>query len=138
MRRARLLLLAAGCLGAAACSGPPDRTGVVSGRVTLGGAPLPGGRVHLKALSPDAQVMVTTAMIEPDGTYSCTEAPTGPVGVAVETESVKKLIQLWEGGAAACPFKHVPIPKRYADAASSGFGLEVRPGKQTYDIPLDR
>ena len=133
----RMLVLAA-CLAAAACSGPPARTATVTGRVTFGQGPLPGGRVLIKALAPDPQVMVASAMIEPDGTFTFTGAPVGPTQIAVETESVKLLVQSWEGGPANCPFKQVEIPKKYTAFDTSGLTLEVRPGKQEFNVKLDR
>lgn len=75
--------LAIGCGGAA--NPRPDRV-VVTGKVTCGGEPLPGGSIVLySATSPGVGV----GMIADDGGFRCTDVPIGPVVCVIENESLK-------------------------------------------------
>jgi hypothetical protein len=121
------VILAAGCTPS-----PPPRVAKVFGRVTYKGQPIPGGQVSMKALGENPQVEFACALLLPDGRYILTEAPTGPVKVTVDTETVKSPIAGNDGGSAS----YVEIPKRYSNFATSGLTLEVRPEDQEFNIEL--
>jgi hypothetical protein len=132
--------------------------GDISGVVKLDGKPLPSGRVTF--LSQAAGARACFAAIEPNGSYSITGCPTGPVVITVETydipprapasvegprdrskpwivplpEHVKEARRKKEQEAAT--FKYVPIPRRYGDAARSGLNYTVVSGSQAYDVEL--
>jgi hypothetical protein len=125
------LALIAGCFG-----GTPERLATVSGRVTLAGEPVPGGRLLIQSLAPEAQVQQTVALLNPDGTYIATEVPVGPVVLALDTEYVRTEI-LPDPEATIGGFKYRPLPQRYRAFESAELGFEVRPGSQTRDIALE-
>ena len=146
------LVLLVGCMNSAT----PAR---VSGTVKYKGTPLTAGTV---TFHPE-QGGVYGAAIKPDGTYSISDLPTGPVEVAIETESanpqhVAKSAEDYakqrggrgkagesmtsprpEGVPAAAPAEkgaYVKIPAKYADRKKSQLTMAVVAGKQTKDFDL--
>jgi hypothetical protein len=123
------LLLVAGLAG---CG---SKLGTVSGTVTYKGEKLKSGSVEFTGNNNQGD----SAIIQPDGTYTAGKVPLGSVKVTVTTNA----------GASAGGMKPppplpgmppvpeaVPIPLKYKDTATSGLSLEVKSGRQTYDIPL--
>ncbi len=113
-------LLLVGC-------GIDPKAGVLSGKVTAKGAPVTGGEVYVVG-GIGSNEYAATAVIQPDGSYWMDRVPVGSVRVAVTPPL------------GANPGEVVPgpgIPPKFRDPNTSGLGLEVAPGPQTFDIRLD-
>jgi hypothetical protein len=151
-----LCLLLLGGLAAAAFfllpDGKPARTargttmretGVVQGKVTYKGQPLPFGFIyfHPPAGEPFDDLIL-------DGSYRSAGLPPGPCKVTVITKEFKGAPDPkgfpkgfkgpGKGGPPAeyRPPKFVPIPQKYAHPNTSGLALEVKVGKQPFNIDL--
>src|SRR4029077_5027008 len=79
------LVLALGC-----SKGNPNIPASISGKVTYKGAPVTGGNIVFV----NAQQSRYNAGILPDGTYSATDMPEGPMEVAIETESLNPNLKM--------------------------------------------
>lgn len=113
-------------------SGCGRTPGAVSGKVTYQGQPLTSGLVIFVAK--DGKVS-QPAGIEIDGSYLADHVPVGQVAVCVETHPVSG----GDGGPAGKDQprpKYVPLPDKYKDAKQSGLSLEVKPGRNAYNIEL--
>jgi hypothetical protein len=129
-------------------------TGIVTGKVTYKGEPLPGGSIHFfMADGPEFAFMIRS-----DGTFVA-EVPAGPATIAVETESAKykgsraEMMKKWRKVAGpeyvhmkretapSEPFgptiAYREIPERYSDPGQSGLTHDVVPGPQQRDFELD-
>jgi hypothetical protein len=96
----------------------------VTGKVVYQGQPLPAGTVTFhKAKDHYA------AMIYSDGTYEVKDLPPGSYVIAVETASVKESKK-------DPPPQFVAIPAQYADPQRSSLTVELRAGKNTFDLNL--
>jgi hypothetical protein len=93
--------------------------GNVSGRLTVEGAPCPGGVVRLHQLGNPTEV-VRQERAEVDGTYHIYGVALGAYPVSVTGP----------------PEGKVPVPVRFADPATSGLEVKVQPQKQTFDITV--
>jgi hypothetical protein len=129
---APLLLLFASLL--AGCSKPSDeRSATVSGKVTLGGAPVAAGTVLFMTETGHA----ASAELAPDGAYTLRCRP-DRFQVALTPPSPPDPL----GSAANTPAPAAPnmpsIPRRYHDFGTSGLTLEVKAGNNTFDIALTR
>jgi hypothetical protein len=151
---ALLFSLAAGC-------GPGQ--GRISGRVLLGGKPVPGGLVMF--MPADGRSSVVSAEIDQNGNYSAVTLPVGDVMVSVDNrqfaplpprgpppipkgiplEVLAKMGAGTGGGgsssandaaAAARAARYVNIPARYYTAEKSDIRFTVKPGEQQYDVNL--
>jgi hypothetical protein len=140
----RLPLLAAGVLVAAAgCSS----RATVSGKVTYKGKPVVWGTVT--AIASDG--VQYAAQINPDGTYSIANVPTGPARFAVSSPNPDGSAR---GGPAAAkggagdrgdgaeagppnppPGAWFPIPDQYSDPARSGLTATI--GSAPVDLNLE-
>jgi len=117
------------------CAKPADdRSAVVSGKVTLGGAALKAGAVLFMTEDGHAAGIDLT----PDGRYTVRCRP-GRYKVAVTPPPPSDPLATPAGAAAS---QHAPtslaIPKRYQDLASSGLTVDARAGNNTFDIALTR
>jgi hypothetical protein len=116
----------------AGCSG----RGSVTGKVTLDGQPLPGGLVtfyHAGATEEETGSS-TAAQIKPDGTYEA-NVIIGKSVVSVATSSGMGTVR--NPGAVKDPWgPYVPIPMKYLAPDKSGLSVDVKSGKQVYDIKL--
>jgi aminoglycoside phosphotransferase (APT) family kinase protein len=95
----------------------------VSGRLTVAGAPCPGGEVRFHAQGDPTEV-VYRGRAEADGTYRVPGIERGAYRVSVTGPAEGK----------------VRVPARFADPATSGLQVQVDVGqgdKQTFDIALD-
>jgi hypothetical protein len=108
--------------------GAAPKTGNVSGHILFKAQPVPAGWVTL--LSTDEREF--SATLAQDGTYEITGVPVGPVRVTVGTFSGLLPPFLTE------QLKAITLPARYDDAQKSGLTVEVRPGRQTYNIQLEQ
>lgn len=106
-------MLVAFALGCGQKAVDPNRT-MVSGTVTYDGKPLPAGNVSFES----SEKGIATSVQIKDGSYSTDRAPVGTVAVGVDTASIQY----------GNPAKFVPIPAKYADSATSGLSIEIKPG----------
>jgi hypothetical protein len=108
----------------------------VSGKVTYQGKDLTSGTVNF--IGPDNKVAPDSAIIQPDGTYTAGKVPIGANKITVTTSA---------GSAGGLPPQQplpgmpsvptaVAIPGKYGNPETSGLTLDVKPGRQTFDIPL--
>jgi hypothetical protein len=128
----------------------PGKT-VVMGKVTYHNAPVTGGSIRLY---PAAGGSGFPVFIKSDGTFEVSDAPTGPMRVAVETESVRppesylpppipadkvpagvKLPEPPKIDLSRMPRK-VAIPAKYRDPNGSGLTWEVAPGRNVRNFDL--
>ncbi|VTU00806.1 unnamed protein product [Gemmataceae bacterium] len=137
---ARHLALAALVGGALGCSQDP---GSVSGEVTVGGKPLPGGVISFHSEVGNHEVI--NAPIK-DGKYTVSGVPSGNAIVTVGNlrplpGAAPKAAPAGDGAAApkAGPRRAAPtgpVPARYGDPGTSGLTIVVQPGDQTFPVVL--
>src|SRR5262245_42042892 len=115
------ILAAAGLAVAAAISGCESGLGYgdMSGTVTYEGKPLPGGEV---IVTNEADNLMASGYVSPEGTYSIKQAPAGPVRVIVRNDELK--YQIDERVAKNLQRKGVPIV------------IEKNPSKGTKYVPI--
>ncbi len=144
-RRIRFLAaVAAGLLPAALAGCVDDRKAVVTGHVSYHSAPVTGGNILLYTEGNSAPFPV---YIKADGSFNVSDAPTGLMRVAIETDSAPAAdapLPPQPPGVAPDPGridagdmpKKVPIPAKYKDPSSSGLTWEIKPGRNVRDFPL--
>ncbi|HBI43626.1 MAG TPA: hypothetical protein DDY78_12370 [Planctomycetales bacterium] len=130
----------------------PNAAASVTGKVTYKGQPVTGGMLMFNPKT-EAGGVVSPASLNPDGTYSLTEAPSGDFTVTVDTESLNpdKKAQAYPGsGGKEMPSsipanapkatlpegKYVKIPKKYSDPKESTLTAKLTSGKQTLNFEL--
>jgi hypothetical protein len=106
--------------------------GTVSGKVSLNGQPLPGGVVTFF----DSEGQSRTGGINKDGTYTVSNIAPGKAQVSVLTLNERPSIRDPENKNATSLGTYVPIPAKYMDKEQSGITLDVKTGKQPFDIAL--
>lgn len=125
-----LVVAAAGCGGGGNSLAPAN----VSGSVTKGGKPLPGGTIGF--VTPDGNTYSTD--IGADGTFSIKDVPDGELVVIVETESVNPDRKSGAGtGKDAQKRNSVPQqqpPSGYPPSGGTSAGLG---GEKKY-VPIDK
>ena len=144
-RRTRFLAaVAAGLLPAVLTGCVDDGKAVVTGHVIYHNAPVTGGNVLLYAEGNSAPFPI---YIKADGSFNVSDTPTGPMRVAIETDSVPapgdNLPPQPPGGppssgqinAGDMP-KKIPIPPKYKDPLSSGLTWEIKRGRNNRDFTL--
>jgi hypothetical protein len=120
-------VLAAGAvLFVAGCGGP----GTVSGKVSLNGKMLPGGAVTVV----DSEGQSRIGGIGKDGSYTVSNIAPGKAQVSVLT--LDKRPSIMGDGAENSLGEYVPIPAKYMDHNQSGLALDVKSGKQPFDIQM--
>jgi hypothetical protein len=125
-RACGLLCIAGAVLFLAGCGGP----GTVSGKVSLNGKTLPGGLVTIV----DVDGQSRTGGIGKDGSYSVSNVAPGKAQVSVLTMSERPSVM--GDGAKDSLGEYVPIPAKYMDYNHSGLALEIKSGKQAFDIQM--
>jgi hypothetical protein len=139
---ASVLLIVAAC-AIAGCNG--SRTNTLTGKVTFQGKPVTYGSVLV--LCEDGTQH--TGNIEPDGTYSVSDLPTGPVKLAVISPEPpdprdQRPHPLPPGAPGAPPAdlpaidrsRWFPLPEEYSDPRKSGKTTTVNTGTTQFDIEL--
>lgn len=111
----------------AGCSNDGGRSAMVSGKVTLANAPVTAGTV----LFINEGGHAASAELQPDGTYTL---HCRPDRYQVAVTPPPPADPLASSGAAVTP--QADIPAQYQDFARSGLSTEVKPGNNTFDIPL--
>ena len=107
------------------CSESPEgRSSVVTGKVTLGGAPVSTGTVLFMTEGGHA----ATAELEPDGTYTVQCRP-DHFKVAVTPPSDPDPEAATDGNAPKPKSSGQAIPRKYRDLSSSGLNFEVKEGR---------
>jgi hypothetical protein len=128
-RSARWVVTAGTLLFLAGCGG----TGTVAGKVTLDGQPLPGGLVTVN----DSEGQSRSGGIHRDGAFSISNIAPGPAQVTVLTTPDLRSIRDPDGARGKEPFgPYVKIPEKYKFTDKSGFYLDVKSGRQEFDLPL--
>jgi hypothetical protein len=117
---------------AAGCGGPP--AAVVTGTVTLDGAPVAGGTISFIPVAGGA----VTALIQPDGTYRAEGVPVAEVAVTLVPPPPDVDPKVMKESKGASPRRPPAWPVRYADAAQSGLTLTVQPGPNTFDAKMTK
>lgn len=147
-----LIVLAAGC---------GSKDGTVSGKVTYKGKSMTGGEIHFIPASESGNF---ATQIEKDGSYSISKLPPGPAKITIMTASptppmammgkrrgggagakkgMEKQQQMLKGkggeheGERAAPAEIVAVPEKYADPEKSGLQVDVKGGRQSFDIKID-
>jgi len=127
-----MLLLFSLALVASCSKSSDERSAVVSGKVTLGGAAVTAGTVLFMTDGGHA----ATAELTSDGAYTLRCRP-DRFKVAVTPPAP---IDPLAAPASAPPSRPTsstsPIPKRYHDFGTSGLTIEVKEGNNTFDIAL--
>lgn len=121
-----LVLLLTGCGGGSTAQRP---MGTVSGKVTLAGKALDAGRIIFAHVDGPAAV----ANIQKDGSYSV-EATVGQTDVSIDHRGPPVEPPGGRAGM-ALPGKSL-VPDKYADAKTSGLKLDVKAGKNPFDITM--
>jgi hypothetical protein len=125
-RACGMLCAATAVLFFAGCGGP----GTVSGKVSLNGKMLPGGAVTVH----DSEGQSRTGGIGRDGYYSVSNIAPGKAQISVLTLSERPSVMGDGGKDSLGPY--VPIPMKYMDPTQSGFALDVKSGRQAFDIQM--
>jgi hypothetical protein len=134
--RAPFALLALLALFGAGCG---QQTGVVSGKVTIEGKPLPRGLITF--LSDVGNKDAFNAAII-DGEYRTAAIPCGPAKIMIlptagPPKSEKGGNDLQPGARAGAAAKPV-VPDRYQSPDTSGFEITVKPGDNDFTADLKR
>jgi hypothetical protein len=116
------------------CSGGHNEgpTSTVSGKVLVGGRAVTTGQINFFS---ESQQQSGVGIINPDGTYTVTNAPTGKdkVTISVPTSTKAAAPKSLISKSGPTP---VAVPDRYRNAATTEIRVDVAPGKQTVDIAL--
>jgi hypothetical protein len=127
-RAAHAMIVAGALVAVTGCGGP----GTVSGKVTLNGTPLPGGLVTII----DSEGQSRLGRITKEGTYSMSNVAPGMAQVSVFTSEFGGGVRV-KGDPPRDPYgPYVKIPGKYADIKTSGLTIDIKGGKQEYDIPM--
>jgi hypothetical protein len=119
----------------AGCSKSSDeRSAVVSGKVTLGGAPVTAGSVLF--MTDDGHA--ATAELAPDGGYMLRCRPDRFKVAVTPPPPTDPLTSSAAVPASGTPTSGPAIPKRYHDFGTSHLTVEIKDGNNTFDIALTR
>ena len=121
-----LFVLGMAGIGLCGCGRPKFEMGTVTGRVTLGGIPLQSGAIYFLP----QHAMAAVGNIGPDGRYELRSRRSGD-GAAVGRHRVF-IKQAVEEGVSRGP----AVPQRYEDVTTSGWEVEVKPGKNVFDFDI--
>jgi hypothetical protein len=131
------LLVAAASVGVLGCG---TKTATITGKVTYNNKPVTSGEVIFLAQDGHASAH---APIRPDGSFTVTSAPVGPVQVAVDNPPPTKVQatstnrndpevrEAWQQAA-----HYVATPPKYADPKQSGLRFDAKPGSNEFNVPL--
>lgn len=117
----------------ATLSGCGERLPQVTGTVTLDGEPLSGGFVSFQPVEGGA---MATAKIAEDGSYTLQTGGKGGVAAGAYGVAITAYNTRPSADGQNPPQFSLASPKKYNDPATSGFEVEVQPGKNTFDFPL--
>jgi hypothetical protein len=121
------------CLLVSTATGCSERTGTVSGIVTLDGKPLPAGLV---LFHPDEHgIAPASGQIDHEGRYSLARAK-GKHGAVVGKYHVTVQTVSSNDAAAITAARKYVIPAVYNDPATTPLIAEVAPGDNTLDIDV--
>ncbi len=111
----------------AGCSGGQP-TGSVSGKVTLGGAPLTAGCIQF---TNQASGIGESAELDASGTYQVAALPLGEYQVAITPPPPPAPHEMDQPGPS-----RVNIPGKYQDVKTSGLSATITPGANTAEFDL--
>jgi hypothetical protein len=129
-RRARCMALALLAVTLGCTKHKEERSAVVTGKVTLGGAPLGAGEVLF--MTEDGHA--ASEKLAADGSYTVKCRP-DRYKVAVTPPAPPDPLGSPAGAAPPQPDTR-PIPKKYQDLGSSGLSVDVKAGANNFDIAL--
>ena len=113
-----------------------EGTGELSGTVTCNSKPVRMGTVTVAG----SDGVIRQGEIRDDGTYVVVGLSPGPVRIGVSSPNPKssKVHMRKKGETAPTEdaSKWMPIPDKYADFQVSNLGVDVKPGKNTFNIDL--
>jgi hypothetical protein len=138
------------------CGGPKSVATKLSGSVKYKGAPVTAGTITFTAKGEGGEAGgVYLAPINPDGTYSIAQLPSGEFAVSIETESANpnrsqktyggpkvKNMQMtsprpdYAESSQTAQGAYVKIPSKYADPQKSGLTVNLTSGKNIKDFDL--
>ena len=118
-------LLLSGC---AEPGGTQREMATVSGKVTLNGEPLDGGRVIFAHVEGPA----AAADIQSGGTYTV-EVAVGQTEVSIDHRAEPEQVP---GAREGMMMGKSLVPEQYADANTSGLSLDVKSGKNEFNIEM--
>lgn len=126
-----MLLIMFGCGG-----GVKREFAPISGTVTIGGEPIPGGRV----IFDHVEGPIASANIDEEGNYKA-RVVVGKQKISIDyhDDPAEKDVGGSKTGirtAEIIPGKSL-IPQKYANSKTSGLEYEVLPGENVYDISLN-
>ncbi|HTU18378.1 MAG TPA: hypothetical protein VMG10_09995 [Gemmataceae bacterium] len=129
-------------LSASGCGGSTDLQADISGTVSYGGQPLPGGMITFVP----GRGLAQSAVIGPDGHYQI-KAAVGHTKVTIDNRMLRKeqvvagpRLKPPTAAAVSSPSvsgTYVPLPEKYLSAEQSGLTCEVQKGSQVHDFKLD-
>lgn len=128
--------------------GRPATTAEVRGRVSLDGAPLPGGLIRF--FSAETATRWSGGTIEADGSYTVPDVPLGRCAVTIDTSNLKNLpvprraAPMADGSSppgtpdASQPLSaYRAIDVKFSAAATTPLGADVKPGRNVLDFQLE-
>src|SRR5882672_6522646 len=130
----RFLWLAVALLVAASTGCGNELGAEVSGVVTLDGKPVGPGMI---TFVPEGNTNPSDGAIQLDGTYSLRTSRTVGLRPGQYKTSISVLDQpVTTPGERSYVAPKLVTPKKYSDPSTSGLEYDVKPGKNTIDIPL--
>jgi hypothetical protein len=117
----------------------PDRASAadVEGKITYKGKPLTGGKIGFHP----ARGKPVFATIQADSSYSAKKVPVGEVRVTIDTKPAKakpakdKPEPPPRKKVKEAP-KFIPIPAKYASPKTTPLRVDIKEGRQVFDIEL--
>ena len=134
-RAASLAAVAAAAVLSASCTG--GGTGVVSGRITVNGQPLPDGLITFESEVGNKNAYAAAIR---QGVYETEPIPAGPCKVTVIHSAVPRPAET--GGNDLVPVRKakdgpgITVPDKYHRSDTSGLTFTVKSGANTYDQDL--
>jgi hypothetical protein len=135
--RLAALLVAAASVGVLGCG---KKTATITGKVTYNNKPVTSGEVVFLAQDGHARAH---GPIRPDGSFTVTNAPAGPVQVTVDNPPPATVHVTSKNSndpevrdARQQAAHYVATPPKYGDPKQSGLRFDARPGSNEYNIAL--
>lgn len=123
----------------------PDTGATLEGAITFEGKPVPLALIIVRS-----ETATSDAIVREAGRYKVPSVPLGQVKIGIDTDAVRgeivsrSMAQSYkgpDGKATAGPgtsLAFIPIPKKFADPATSGITAEIKKGDNTLDITLTK
>lgn len=118
-------------------AGCGENLGEVAGKVTFRGEMVNLGTISFL----DGAGKATNANIQADGSYLVSRVPLGKVTVCVQTHEVAPIMVRPDAAPNSVKIprlKHTPIPALYGDPKTSPLKLEVKAGRQEFQVNIQK